>query len=258
MENLKILVIDDEFGIRESVKRALRKFSVSLPYIEEDYGFEIDSAETAEEGMEMMRENSYSILLLDNQLPGMNGTELLEKLHEAESEIITIMITAFASIETAITATKNGAYDFLTKPFKPEELKNAVHKAAKHYILNSITKKLTAEKNKIRFQFISNFKKCFLSDRDVGGFLRDDSFGCYFFSDFFYDVALVRWYWMIPKYRRIELHSKYNIDNRIKEEINKKNIWARDDSNLALEMNNCLIKEEDLLNNKYNKFGLLK
>jgi len=155
MENLKILVIDDEFGIRESVKRALRKFTVSLPYIEEDYGFDIDSAETAEEGIEMMKANVYSILLLDNQLPGMNGTELLEKLHEEDSDIITIMITAYASIETAITATKNGAYDFLTKPFKPEELKNAVHKAGKHYILNSITKKLTEEKNKIRFQFIS-------------------------------------------------------------------------------------------------------
>ncbi|MDA3886918.1 MAG: ATP-binding protein [Candidatus Delongbacteria bacterium] len=155
MENLKILVIDDEFGIRESVKRALRKFTVSLPYIEEDYGFDIDSAETAEEGIEMMRANNYSILLLDNQLPGMNGTELLEKLHEEDSNIITIMITAYASIETAITATKNGAYDFLTKPFKPEELKNAVHKAGKHYILNSVTKKLTEEKNKIRFQFIS-------------------------------------------------------------------------------------------------------
>jgi signal transduction histidine kinase len=65
------------------------------------------------------------------------------------------MITAFASIETAVTATKNGAYDFLTKPFTPQELKEAILKASKHYILTNSAKKFTEEKKKIRFQFIS-------------------------------------------------------------------------------------------------------
>ncbi|MBN2857085.1 MAG: response regulator [Candidatus Delongbacteria bacterium] len=155
MEKMKILVIDDEEGIRESVKRALRNFTVSLSYIEDDYSFEIDSAETAEEGFEMIKQGNYGVLLLDNQLPGMNGTELLKLLHDSQINIITIMITAFASIETAITATKNGAYDFVTKPFTPQELKDSVFKAVKHQILSSITKRLVEEKKKIRFQFIS-------------------------------------------------------------------------------------------------------
>ncbi len=155
MEKMNILVIDDEEGIRESVKRALRHFKVSLSYIENDYGFDIDTAGSAEEGLSMLNSKNYSVLLLDNQLPGMNGTELLQILHETENPVVTIMITAFASIETAINATKNGAYDFVTKPFTPQELKDSVFKAVKHQILTSTAKKLIEEKKKIRFQFIS-------------------------------------------------------------------------------------------------------
>lgn len=155
MREIKLLIVDDELGIRESVARALKNFKVNLPYLDVDYSFSIDKAETAEVAIDFMKETKYNILLLDNQLPGMNGTELLAKLHDANEDIITIMITAYASIETAISATKNGAYDFLTKPFTPDELKSAIHKASKHHILKSITKKLTEEKNKIRFQFIS-------------------------------------------------------------------------------------------------------
>jgi two-component system, sensor histidine kinase and response regulator len=155
MEKLSILVIDDEPGIRESIKRALRNYKISLSYIESEYEFETETAETAEAGLEMMNKKHYDILLLDNQLPGMNGVDLLKLMHDSQKEILTIMITAFASIETAVTATKNGAYDFLTKPFTPQELKEAILKASKHYILTNSAKKFTEEKKKIRFQFIS-------------------------------------------------------------------------------------------------------
>jgi two-component system, sensor histidine kinase and response regulator len=155
MDEISILVIDDEEGIRESIKRALRNFKMSLSYIESDYAFTVDVAETAEIGLEMMKTKQYDILLLDNQLPGMHGVDLLKLLHESQRDILTIMITAFASIETAITATKNGAYDFLTKPFTPQELKDAILKASKHFILTNSAKKLEAEKKKIRFEFIS-------------------------------------------------------------------------------------------------------
>jgi signal transduction histidine kinase len=102
-----------------------------------------------------MNEKKYDLLLLDNQLPGMLGVDLLQKMHDSNKAVLTIMITAFASIETAITATKHGAYDFLTKPFTPQELKDAVFKAAKHFILTETTRKLVEDKKKIRFQFIS-------------------------------------------------------------------------------------------------------
>ncbi|MBN1971297.1 MAG: response regulator [Candidatus Delongbacteria bacterium] len=155
MEKIKALVVDDEMGIRLSVSRALRGFTVELPYVDSYYELEIDQAESGEMAVQMMKEKDYEIVLLDNMLPGIHGTEVLEWMNNEKKNSITIMITAFASIETAVSATKNGAYDFLTKPFTPQDLKAAVHKAAKHYILNSITRKLTEEKNKIRFQFIS-------------------------------------------------------------------------------------------------------
>ncbi|MDA3837499.1 MAG: response regulator [Candidatus Delongbacteria bacterium] len=155
MNTINLLVVDDELGIRESIARALRSYTINLPYLDAEYDFSIDKAEDAETAFEMIKQKSYDLMLLDNQLPGMNGTELLAKLHDENKEFTTIMITAFASIETAVSATKNGAYDFLTKPFTPDELKNAVHKASKHIILKKITQKLTEEKNKIRFQFIS-------------------------------------------------------------------------------------------------------
>ena len=155
MDNLNILVIDDELGIRESIKRAMRNFKMSLSYIENEYCFTVDAAESAEEGEKMMSEKNYDLLLLDNQLPGMHGVDLLQKMHESNKPILTIMITAFASIETAVTATKHGAYDFLTKPFTPQELKDSIFKAAKHFILTETTRKLVEEKKKIRFQFIS-------------------------------------------------------------------------------------------------------
>ncbi len=155
MEKLHILVIDDEPGVRESIRRALRNFKISLSYIESEYEFETETAETAEIGLDMMNKKPYDILLLDNQLPGMNGVDLLKLMHDSQKEILTIMITAFASIETAVTATKNGAYDFLTKPFTPQELKEAILKASKHYILTQSARKFNEEKKKIRFQFIS-------------------------------------------------------------------------------------------------------
>jgi len=155
MDVINILVIDDEEGIRESIKRALRNFKMSLSYMENDYSFAVDTSETAEIGIEMMKNKQYDILLLDNQLPGMHGVDLLKLMHDSQKEILTIMITAFASIETAVTATKNGAYDFLTKPFSPLELKDSVLKASKHIILTNSAKKFEEEKKKIRFQFIS-------------------------------------------------------------------------------------------------------
>ena len=80
---------------------------------------------------------------------------MLEQIVSRQTEMLTIMITAYASLETAVTATKRGAYDFLAKPFTPEELKNAVRKAASRLILTRQARKLADEKRKVRFQFIS-------------------------------------------------------------------------------------------------------
>ncbi len=150
-----MLVVDDEPGMRMGVLRALRNFNVSVPDFQENISFEFQEAETGEAALEAIEENRPDIILLDHKLPGIQGLDVLEKLHEMDLDILTIMITAYASIETAISATRRGAYDFLAKPFTPEELKNIITKAARHQAVKHHAKKLAAEKKQMRFQLIS-------------------------------------------------------------------------------------------------------
>ena len=155
MEKLRILVVDDELGMRLSIRKALSKFILTLPDIDDEIGFDVDIAETGEEALIKIDQFKPDILLLDYKLPDMTGLDILEKVSSIESEMITIMITAYASIETAVTAIKQGAFDFLAKPFTPKELKTNVTKAAQSLILARQVRKLAQEKRQVRFQFIS-------------------------------------------------------------------------------------------------------
>lgn len=155
METLKILITDDEPGIRTAVERSLRGFKVTLPDVNGEVSFCMEQAATGEEALEKIKLSTPDILLLDYKLPGISGLEVLEQTAPRQTNMLTIMITAYASLETAVTATKRGAYDFLTKPFTPEELKNTIRKAASRLILTQQARKLADEKRKVRFQFIS-------------------------------------------------------------------------------------------------------
>jgi len=155
MQKLQTLVVDDEIGMRLSIQRALNKHRLTLPDIDEEIGFEVDLAETGEEALSKIEANRPDILLLDYKLPGISGLDVLEKVISKESEMVTIMITAYASIETAVTAVKSGAFDFIAKPFTPAELKKTVNKAAQNVILARQLRKLAQEKHQVRFQFIS-------------------------------------------------------------------------------------------------------
>ena len=150
-----MLVVDDEPGMRMGVCRALEKHIIEFPDIEEKFGVEPESAETAEEALNIIRERQPDILLLDHKLPGMSGLDLLEKINVREDGMVTIMITAYASLDAAVTAIKRGAFDFLPKPFTPAELKSTVNKAAQSLILARHVRKLQEEKRQVRFQFIS-------------------------------------------------------------------------------------------------------
>ena len=92
--------------------------------------------------------------LLDHKMPGISGLEVLDRLAGRETDMLTIMITAYASIETAVAATKRGAYDFLAKPFTPDELKSTIRKAAARLILAKQARQLAEEKRRVRFEFI--------------------------------------------------------------------------------------------------------
>lgn len=152
-EDIRVLIVDDEPGMRLGAERALRGFSVTIPEVEGEVHFALDTAGSGEDAMRKL--DSCDLLLLDHKLPGMSGLEVLNLVTRDYPQLLTVMITAYASLETAITATKLGAYDFLAKPFTPEELKIAVRKAAKHLILQREARKLAEEKKRIRFQFIS-------------------------------------------------------------------------------------------------------
>lgn len=154
-EELKILVIDDEAGMRTGVLRTLRDFTVDLPDVHKTVSFVVQETGDAETGLEMIENDPPHILLLDHKLPGMTGLDLLEKLDLKSHDMLVIMITAYASIETAVQATKSGAYDFLAKPFSPGELRNMIEKASSRLIFQRQAKELAAEKKRIRFEFIS-------------------------------------------------------------------------------------------------------
>ncbi len=155
METLTILVVEDEYGMRLAIARALRDYTIRLPEVEGEIGFTIHQVEVAEKALSIINERPPDIILLDYKLPGMSGLDLLTQLSSRHLDILTIMITAYASIETAVTATKQGAFDFLAKPFTPSELKETIYKAAKHLIFMRQAHKLAQEKRKVRFEFIS-------------------------------------------------------------------------------------------------------
>ena len=148
MEMLRVLVTDDEMGMRLGVARTLRDFTVRVTDVNVDVAFVVEQAESGEEALEKIGRQPPDILLLDHKMPGISGLEVLDRLAGMQTDILTIMITAYASIETAVTATKRGAYDFLAKPFTPDELKSTINKTAAHLILARQARKLPKKSGK--------------------------------------------------------------------------------------------------------------
>jgi two-component system, sensor histidine kinase and response regulator len=155
MAVLKVLVVDDEPGIRSGVARILRDFHVTYPFMDEDYTFEILEAPTGEDGITVIERDKPDIVLLDNKLPGIQGVEVLEYIRERKYDIVVAMITSYASLDVAIRATRDGATDFIPKPFTPQELRSSIENIAKQLYLKRITHKLKQDGKKIRYQFLS-------------------------------------------------------------------------------------------------------
>ncbi len=154
-ELFKVLVVDDEAGMRSGVARVLNDYVVNLPELKTDVAFAVIDAESAERGLEIIESQKPDMAILDLNLPGMSGLDLLLKLAENKTDILVIMMTAYASLETAVEATRNGAYDFLAKPFSPAELKNLIRKASVRVLYKRQAMALAEEKKKVRFEFIS-------------------------------------------------------------------------------------------------------
>ncbi|MBP8131346.1 MAG: hybrid sensor histidine kinase/response regulator [Candidatus Hydrogenedentes bacterium] len=155
MDGLRVLVVDDEYWIRAAVMRDLVNYRVAVPDVEQPVMFAVDEADSGEEALQKIEAATPHIVLLDMKLPGLNGLDVLERLATAHPDVLTVMITAYASIETAVRATKCGAYDFLAKPFTPEELENVMQKAARHVVVAERARALAKEQRQVRFQFLS-------------------------------------------------------------------------------------------------------
>jgi two-component system, sensor histidine kinase and response regulator len=154
VEALRILVVDDEPGMRLGVERALRNGSVAVPEAGGAVVMEVSQAADGREALASIEQAAPDILLLDHKLPDMTGLDVLERV-AGKLDVLTIMITAYASLETAVTATKRGAFDFLAKPFTPAELRAAVQKAARHLIVRRQARQFAEERQRVRFQFLS-------------------------------------------------------------------------------------------------------
>ncbi len=155
MDTLRVLVVDDETGMRLAIARVLSTFTVKPGDDDTTMSFEVRTAETGEEALERIAEAVPDILLLDLKLPGISGLDVLRQVNGRGLPTLTVMITAYATLETAIDATKQGAHDFLPKPFTPDELRVAVRRVVKHLVVQRQARRLAEEKRQVRFQFIS-------------------------------------------------------------------------------------------------------
>ena len=110
-EGFRILVVDDELIVRDSLKEWLQ-----------EEGFAVDMAASGAEALDQLTKQEYQLMLLDIKMPGMDGVAVLQKARESFADINVIMMTAYATVETAVEAMKIGALDYLIKPFDPEAL----------------------------------------------------------------------------------------------------------------------------------------
>lgn len=131
LEKIKILVVDDESIIRNLLTDVLT-----------DAGYEVKAVSTGEEALIEIRENSYSIVITDLRMPGLSGIEVIKKVKQINADICIILITAYPSIESAIEAMREGAYDYITKPFNIEEIKLVLRRATERcYLLKEAGQK---------------------------------------------------------------------------------------------------------------------
>ncbi|ABB33142.1 two component, sigma54 specific, transcriptional regulator, Fis family [Geobacter metallireducens RCH3] len=118
MENIDVLVVDDEAVIREGLRRILEK-----------EGFHVETSASGQIALERMQEENFSLVITDLKMPGMSGMEVLKAIKVLQPEVPVIIITGFSTVDTAVEAMKNGAFDYIAKPFTPEQITEKVRKA---------------------------------------------------------------------------------------------------------------------------------
>ena len=143
MKKPKILIADDEINMRRN-----------LGIILKNKGYDIDFAKNGDEAWKKFSKNTYDLLLTDWKMPGMDGMELVKLIHAKNPDVPVIIITGHGSIDSAIRAMKYGAYDYITKPFKNEKIRNIITRALDHLQLKDENRYLR-EAIKVKYNFDS-------------------------------------------------------------------------------------------------------
>lgn len=133
---INILVVDDEKGIREGCRRILMS-----------EGYTVEVAENGEIGLKFVKEKPVDLILVDLMMPVMGGLEMMEEVRRFDPEIIMIVITGFATIETAVDAMKHGAYDYIPKPFTPDQVIAVVNRGLEKRRLSLQSQRLMEERD---------------------------------------------------------------------------------------------------------------
>lgn len=118
MSKGRILVVDDESIVRISCERILGP-----------EGYEVVGAPEAAEGLRLLGEESFDLVLTDLKMPGMDGIEFLKRIKERWAEIRVVIVTGYQTIDSAVRSIKLGAFDYVNKPFSPDQLKDVVQRA---------------------------------------------------------------------------------------------------------------------------------
>ena len=155
MIKLDVLVVDEDRAMRQAMFRVLNGMTVSLPDSKKDVTLNIDQAASGLETDQIVQASPPDVLIIDHELPDKNGMEIIEAITLKRLDVISVIMSSFPSVETVVNATKVGAYDFLAKPFTPEELKASLRKAVRHLMLRRHAMKLAEEQRKVRFESIS-------------------------------------------------------------------------------------------------------
>lgn len=135
----RILVVDDEVGIQEECRRVL------VPQ-----GFEVDMAENSPMGLRKLRESRYDVLLLDIMMPGMSSIEVLRQARQIDPDLICIIITGYATVELAIQAVREGAHDFIVKPFSADLLLQVLQRELERRALRKEAERVRALEEQAR------------------------------------------------------------------------------------------------------------
>jgi DNA-binding NtrC family response regulator len=124
-KKISILIVDDEESVRDSL----------FNWFIED-GYHVECAENANKALSMLENEGFDIILADIKMPGMDGLEMLRRIKLLKSDSIVIVMTAFATVDTAVQALKDGAFDYVTKPFDPDDLSHLIRNASKQITLS--------------------------------------------------------------------------------------------------------------------------